>query len=63
MELVSMTSDRNEQPARTRGQPPEAVLDAILEALRGVRYGQVTVTVQDGRVVQIDRLERRRLNS
>jgi hypothetical protein len=63
MESVAMTSDRNDQPARPRGQPPEIVLAAILEALRGVRYGQVTITVQDGHVVQIDRLERRRLNS
>jgi hypothetical protein len=29
--------------------------------LRGLRFGQVTVTVQDGIVVQIERVERRRL--
>lgn len=40
---------------------PDAVLAALTEALRGVRYGTVTVIVQDGRVVQIDRTERRRL--
>ncbi len=32
------------------------------EAIRSLRYGQVTVIVHDGEVVQIDRLERRRLN-
>lgn len=33
----------------------------IEESLRGLRFGQVTITVQDGVVVQIDRLERTRL--
>ncbi|MDX1969004.1 MAG: YezD family protein [Planctomycetaceae bacterium] len=41
----------------------DSVLAAIAEALRGVRYGTVTVVVQDGRVVQIDRTERRRLKT
>jgi hypothetical protein len=36
-------------------------LEQILEALRGLRYGTVTVVVQDGIVVQVDRTERRRL--
>jgi hypothetical protein len=29
-------------------------------ALRGLQFGQVIVTVQDGVVVQVERLERRR---
>ena len=45
----------------TRGKVPDSVVEAILDALRGVKFGQVTVTVQDGYVVQIERLERRRL--
>jgi hypothetical protein len=36
-------------------------LEQILEALRGLRYGTVTVVVKDGVVVQVDRTERRRL--
>jgi hypothetical protein len=32
----------------------------IEEALRGLQFGQVTVTVQDGVVVQVERTERRR---
>lgn len=50
----------NHTPART-GPLTDAVLTALGEALRGVRYGTVTVIVQDGRVVQIDRTDRRRL--
>jgi hypothetical protein len=40
---------------------PEATVQAILQALIGLRYGQVTVIVQDGRVMQIDRTDRFRL--
>jgi hypothetical protein len=36
-------------------------LEHIEEALRGLRYGQVTVIVQDGVVVQIERTEKTRL--
>jgi len=35
-------------------------LRQIEEALRGLQFGQVTVTVQDGVVVQVERTERRR---
>jgi hypothetical protein len=34
----------------------------IREALRGLRFGAVTVTVQDGVVVQVERTERLRFN-
>jgi hypothetical protein len=51
-----------------RGEPgteqtPEEVevLAQVRDAIRSLRYGQVTVVVHDGTVVQIDRLERRRV--
>lgn len=47
----------------TRGKVPDSVIEAIVDALRGVKFGQITVTVQDGYVVQIERLERRRLRN
>lgn len=34
--------------------------DAVREALAGIRYGTVLVTVHDGRVVQLDVTERHR---
>jgi hypothetical protein len=37
------------------------ILDTIRHALRGLRFGQVVVIVQDGVVVQVDRTERKRL--
>jgi len=45
--------------------PPPAdnprALAKVREALRGLRYGAVTVIVQDGVVVQVERTERMRL--
>ena len=35
----------------------------ILEALKGIRYGAVEITVHDSRVVQIDRRERFRVQN
>lgn len=40
---------------------PEPAMEQIREALRDLRYGQVTIIVQDGVIVQIDRIERKRL--
>lgn len=40
---------------------PAVAVEAILQALSGLRYGQVTVIVQDGRVMQIERTDRFRL--
>jgi hypothetical protein len=39
----------------------QQVLTQIEDALHNLRFGQVTITVQDGVVVQIDRLERTRV--
>lgn len=41
---------------------PAGAIEAIAQALQGLRYGQVTVIVQDGRIMQVDRTDRFRLN-
>jgi hypothetical protein len=41
--------------------PRDEELQQIREALQGLRFGSVTIVVQDGVVVQIDRTEKRRL--
>ncbi len=41
----------------------QASVQAILDALRGLRFGSVTVVVQDGVIVQIERVEKKRLAS
>jgi hypothetical protein len=58
-----MQETREERGPPTRSRPSEDVLNAIIEALSGMRYGQVTVIVQDGLVIQIDRTERRRFKA
>ena len=37
------------------------VMETIRRAIRGLRFGQVVVIVQDGVVVQVDRTERKRI--
>jgi len=49
------------QNSGDRAKSLQKALEQIEEALHGLRFGQVTITVQDGVVVQIDRLERTRL--
>ena len=41
--------------------PSIALLAQVSDAMRGLKFGQVTITIQDGVVVQIDRLEKHRL--
>jgi hypothetical protein len=42
---------------------PAEVLDRLIEAVQGIRYGAVEITVHDGRVVQIERTEKLRLGA
>ncbi len=41
---------------------PASAWPAIAAAVSGLQYGQVTVIVHDGHVVQIERTERQRLS-
>jgi hypothetical protein len=38
-----------------------AVLHEVLQCLRRVRFGSVQLIVQDGRVIQVDTVEKKRL--
>jgi len=38
-------------------------LERIAESIAGLKYGHVQITVHDGKIVQIDRLERRRFEA
>ena len=37
---------------------PQSVTDSIRQSLEGLRFGQITINVHDGEVVQIDRVVR-----
>ena len=39
-----------------------AVLEQVLQAVRQIKYGYVQVTIQDGKVIQIDRTEKKRFD-
>lgn len=47
----------SEQPAPTDAE----ILARIQQALQGLRYGELQITVHDSRVVQIERTEKWRL--
>lgn len=49
--------------ASSTSQHSEPVLESILAALRGIRYGHLVVSIQDGQLIQIDRTERYRLTA
>lgn len=40
---------------------PAGDWEQVRQSLRGIRYGEVRVIIQDGVVVQIERLEKQRL--
>lgn len=54
--------DRDETGSATRAAIPEA-LAIVDEALSRLRYGTIQLTVHDGRVMQIDVTERKRLSA
>ena len=50
-EETDVESDSNRQ---------DVLLSEIVRALQGLQFGEVTITIRDGRVVQIDRVTRNR---
>ncbi|WP_437185941.1 DUF2292 domain-containing protein [Planctomicrobium sp. SH668] len=46
---------------RVKEQNLDKALNQVREALNGLRYGQVTAVVQDGVVVQVERIEKKRI--
>lgn len=58
-ENLGETSPPGEQDTETQAREREFKL--IREALLGLRFGVVSITVHDGAVVQIDRTEKRRI--
>jgi hypothetical protein len=52
-------NDSSERPNKEERCKRE--MELILEALQGIKYGEVRVTINDGVVVQIDRMVRTRI--
>lgn len=47
-------------PRRSPAEMEQALLH-VREALRGLQYGEISIVVQDGVVIQIERTERTRM--
>jgi hypothetical protein len=61
--MTEQSSDQGDAMGNGRTDArAEQVLEQIRQALTGLRFGQISVIVQDGVVVQIERIERRRLS-
>jgi hypothetical protein len=43
--------------------PTDDELREVAASLRGIRFGSVTIVVQDGVIIQIDKTEKRRLRN
>jgi hypothetical protein len=60
-----MTTNDHQQSASAKGDKPsqdKQVLEDIAQALTGLRFGSIEIVVHDGRVTQIERKEKFRLN-
>ena len=62
---MGMTAERastSRSGEKTRSSAPavDAELERIREAIRGIQFGEVRIVIQDGLIVQIERLEKQR---
>jgi hypothetical protein len=58
-----MTEQNNNEAAVVDPRDPrriEPTLEHVRQALIGLKFGEVSIIVQDGVVVQVDRIERKR---
>jgi hypothetical protein len=44
-------------------QTPQAAIRDIVQALKGIQYGAVEIVIHEGRIVQIERKEKLRLDT
>ncbi len=60
-----MANHDRQQPEVLKGNPQpqdKQVLDGITQALAGLRFGSIEIVVHEGKVTQIERKEKFRLN-
>lgn len=54
-------SDRGNERATDPSRDGEIGMEQVRVAVKTIRYGEVRVVIQDGVIVQIDRIEKQRL--
>jgi hypothetical protein len=52
---------REPEPDRLRTAGTPVDLEPIRAAIKGIRFGEVRIVIQDGVVIQIDRMEKQRI--
>lgn len=57
---ANFTSVRNDESSVGSYEIPVTVTENIRQALRGLQFGEITITVRNGSVVQIERIARKR---
>ena len=60
MSNQTLTS-RDDEPTTDPSPARDLELDQVRKAVKGIRYGEVRVIIQDGLIVQIERVEKQRL--
>lgn len=58
-----MTSPGNERNSSQRAENERRALAVVKEAIKDLRFGVVSIVLQDGFVVQVERMEKHRLLS
>ena len=59
MQTVNVLA-KSESDLSPRYEIPETVAENIRQALRGLQFGEITITVRNGSVIQIERIARKR---
>jgi hypothetical protein len=62
--MSSSLADRDARESETDRPLPAAAavdLEPIRAAIKGIRFGEVRIVIQDGRVIQIERMEKQRI--
>jgi hypothetical protein len=62
--MSSGTTERGARGAQPERPAPKNVpvdLEPIRAAIEGIRFGEVRIVIQDGVIMQIDRVEKRRI--
>jgi hypothetical protein len=60
--MTSSFSRPQSAPVKSTGELSATVLEAVNTALAGLRYGEIQLTVHDGRVVQLEITEKQRFS-
>lgn len=59
---MTLSTARQQREIADTEEPLLQAARQLLAALKGIRYGAVEITIHDGRVVQIERREKQRLD-